>query len=517
MNEQLRQTIEDAARRGLRALDLADNGITELPKEIGNLVKLLELNIRGNHFTMIPPEVGKLAKLTELNLRDNELTALPPEIGNLTALSVLDIANNHLTTLPKEIGNLTQLTELYLGGNGLSTLPTEFDRLTNLMLLGLMCNKLSQFPIQITKIRSLRQLNLGNDTLTSLPREIGNLINLRELYLMDNEITSLPSEIGRLKYLTIIDLANNRVTALPYEMGELVRLEMLDLRGNSLLIPSENLEKTDNPTEIIVQCLFPYLPIRMEPYTGEWDGSLVQRYHYDVLPPNVIVRFILLMHSHILQDTYWRSGVVLEYGKNKALIKANLENREIEIYIKGDPRTQRACLELIRSNLESIHETIRELNVTGTTMLSDKPKVFIGSSSEGHAIARHLQLGLEYVVECTIWSQGVFGLSRGNLENLVEAAPQFDFAVLVLTPDDLVTKREASGNIPRDNVIFELGLFMGVLGRDKTFMVSCREDILELPSDLAGVQRATYGRRGDGNLEAAMGPVCTRLQQAMGI
>jgi len=146
-----------------------------------------------------------------------------------------------------------------------------------------------------------------------------------------------------------------------------------------------------------------------------------------------------------------------------------------------------------------------------------KPRVFIGSSSEGLGIAEHLQLGLERAAECTIWSQGVFGLSRGNLENLVEAASQYDYAVLVLTPDDLITKRGRTENSPRDNVLFEFGFFMGALGREHTFMVHCHDDSLELPSDLAGVARATFGKRTDGNLEAALGPVCTRLRQAMGV
>lgn len=146
-----------------------------------------------------------------------------------------------------------------------------------------------------------------------------------------------------------------------------------------------------------------------------------------------------------------------------------------------------------------------------------KPKVFIGSSSEGLRIAEHIQLGLEHNVEATIWSQGVFGLSKGNLENLVAASTDYDFAILVLTPDDLTTKRGQSENSPRDNVLFELGLFMGALGRQKTFMVHCRDIQLDLPSDLAGVTAATFVNRQDNNLQAAIGPVCTRLKQEIGI
>jgi predicted nucleotide-binding protein len=146
-----------------------------------------------------------------------------------------------------------------------------------------------------------------------------------------------------------------------------------------------------------------------------------------------------------------------------------------------------------------------------------KPRVFIGSSSEGLGIAEHLQLGLSHSTEATIWSQGVFGLSKGNLENLVKAASDFDFAILVLTPDDLTTKRGKTENSPRDNVLFETGLFMGALGREKTFMVYCRDEAIDLPTDLAGVSAATFARRSDDNMTAALGPVCTALKRAMGI
>jgi len=144
-----------------------------------------------------------------------------------------------------------------------------------------------------------------------------------------------------------------------------------------------------------------------------------------------------------------------------------------------------------------------------------RPTMFIGSSVEGLPVAEQIQLGLDHNVECTMWSQGVFGLSSGNLETLVAATRKFDFATLVLTPDDLVHKRGTMGNSPRDNVVFELGLFMGALGRERTFIVHCRDEALDLPSDLAGIVPAKYGKRSDGNLSAALGPVCTLLKHAI--
>lgn len=159
-----------------------------------------------------------------------------------------------------------------------------------------------------------------------------------------------------------------------------------------------------------------------------------------------------------------------------------------------DGATYEACLTLV--------EDMRKKATGASPAPSGRQRVFLGSSTEGRRVAEYLQLGLDTVADCTLWSQGVFGLSRGNLENLVEASTQYDYAILVLTADDLVTQRDLVRNGPRDNVLFEFGLFMGALGRERTFAVYCENDPPLLPSDLAGVSFATFRKRHDGNLEA---------------
>lgn len=145
-------------------------------------------------------------------------------------------------------------------------------------------------------------------------------------------------------------------------------------------------------------------------------------------------------------------------------------------------------------------------------MTRKRPSVFIGSSSEGLKIAKTLQVLLDHSCEVTIWSQGVFGLSKGTLESLVLALDTFDFAILVLTPDDMVTSREITDSVSRDNVLFELGLFMGGLGRNRTFIVYDRSKKLKLPSDLAGVTSATFEPHSSGNLQSALGAASTQIE-----
>lgn len=145
-------------------------------------------------------------------------------------------------------------------------------------------------------------------------------------------------------------------------------------------------------------------------------------------------------------------------------------------------------------------------------MARSRSSVFIGSSAEGLKVAKALQVLLDHSCEVTIWSQGVFGLGQGSLESLVNALDQYDFAILVLTADDLVTSRESSSAAPRDNVLFELGLFIGGLGRARTYIVYDRTEKLKLPSDLAGVAAATFEPHASGNAVAALGAAATQIE-----
>lgn len=139
--------------------------------------------------------------------------------------------------------------------------------------------------------------------------------------------------------------------------------------------------------------------------------------------------------------------------------------------------------------------------------------VFIGSSSEGLDAAKAVQANLDFIAEAHIWSQGLFGLAEGTLESLVGSLDRFDFAILVLTPDDLTLSRGAEQRSPRDNVLFELGLFIGALGRDRVFVVMDRSAQLKLPSDLAGVTPATYEPPVSGTMQSALGAACTSIEQ----
>jgi CRP/FNR family transcriptional regulator, cyclic AMP receptor protein len=97
---------------------------------------------------------------------------------------------------------------------------------------------------------------------------------------------------------------------------------------------------------------------------------------------------------------------------------------------------------------------------------------------------------------------------------LEEAVAHSDFAVAVALFEDVVQSRGEERAAMRDNVLFELGMFMGHLGRRRTFLVHPRIKGLKLPSDLHGITPASY-ELGPEDLPTRLGPACTELKRVI--
>jgi hypothetical protein len=146
-----------------------------------------------------------------------------------------------------------------------------------------------------------------------------------------------------------------------------------------------------------------------------------------------------------------------------------------------------------------------------------KPTLFVGSSSESLDVAYAAQRNLEDVSEVVVWTQGIFELTKSYLESLLEALDDTEFGLFILGADDLIRIRGTEMPTARDNVIFELGLFIGRLGRDRTFILMPKRSAdFHLPSDLLGVSTATFEppSRPD-RIQAALGPACHDIRLAI--
>jgi hypothetical protein len=148
--------------------------------------------------------------------------------------------------------------------------------------------------------------------------------------------------------------------------------------------------------------------------------------------------------------------------------------------------------------------------------MKDKmPRVFIGSSQEGLEIAQALQYQLKHDANVTLWSEGIFELTHSYLESLLKTTDEFDYAILVFRADDEVSSRGTTSPIARGNVIFELGLFLGSLGCDRTFVVYDTHRKPEVISDLEGVTFAPFDSSTGTDILSAVGPACFLIRQQL--
>lgn len=120
------------------------------------------------------------------------------------------------------------------------------------------------------------------------------------------------------------------------------------------------------------------------------------------------------------------------------------------------------------------------------------PRLFIGSSSESIPIVEILADELKDVADVVPWTDPrTFPPTEFFATSLLRAASTFDFGVFLFEPDDLVQSRDKTASVPRDNVVFELGLFVSHLGLKRAFPMVPRGRV-KILSDLAGFQPIVY-------------------------
>jgi len=120
-----------------------------------------------------------------------------------------------------------------------------------------------------------------------------------------------------------------------------------------------------------------------------------------------------------------------------------------------------------------------------------KPRIFLGSSGKQTKLLQAITRGLEEVADVEPWMT-TFNPGRSTLDRLVELTQEVDFAAFVFAQDDWTTTdaTESAEASPRDNVVFEAGLFGGALGIRRTFILHANDS--KLPTDLLGLTSVRY-------------------------
>lgn len=156
-------------------------------------------------------------------------------------------------------------------------------------------------------------------------------------------------------------------------------------------------------------------------------------------------------------------------------------------------------------------------------MAQPKPNVFVGSSSEAEDLAWKFSDALHSKATMTPWSLAPdFAAGSGTLDSLIDACDQYDFGLFILSADDKIESRGHENRSARDNVLFEYGLFVGKLGRGRTFAViqegASEEEKVKVPSDLLGINIPRFEKGNEhetiASVRAAAGriaPVIERL------
>jgi len=135
----------------------------------------------------------------------------------------------------------------------------------------------------------------------------------------------------------------------------------------------------------------------------------------------------------------------------------------------------------------------------------ERPSVFIASSSEALPLAEYIYKTLRRSNAVPhIWSRGVFEAGKTTIEDLVRQTGESDFAIILASLDDITKSRSKISPSPRDNVIFELGLFMGALSRERTLVLVPKGTDLKIPSDLLGMTHISYTNDPNKNIAKSM-------------
>lgn len=235
-------------------VDLSNNQLLQLPRDIGRLVELQVLNISGNKLKELPQSIGSLAKLQELNCSSNRLRELPVSMGQLHNLRNLDISFNLLHLFPDSMGGMINLTELRATNNQLKDLPGGLhgaERLRHLFLAG---NQFSHVPPVLQHLKQLQSVNfrqnfidtmqhrmavvttllLDGNNLKDIPDALCDCQSLSTLSLQFNEIKVVNPAIGRLRSLRVLYLGGNEFSQVPDELCRLANLRHLSLNSTDI-------------------------------------------------------------------------------------------------------------------------------------------------------------------------------------------------------------------------------------------------------------------------------------------
>ena len=228
----------------MTSLSLSKAKLASIPGELFlKLSKLEKLDLSENNLTQIPKEISMLTKLIYLSLARNKLEGLPSEFSLLKNLKTLDLHSNNIRDFVAGTGNM-ELTYLNLSSNAFGNFSINGEFYQNLSVDSKLAKSLMFFIVADNQfnnstwplfncLHNLKVLNISYNNFTDISNL--KLENLSELYASGNKLTSLSSDTV-LKWMSLktLMLNGNQLLTLPAELSKLSQLTVFDVGSNQL-------------------------------------------------------------------------------------------------------------------------------------------------------------------------------------------------------------------------------------------------------------------------------------------
>ncbi|MBA4849780.1 leucine-rich repeat domain-containing protein [Emticicia sp. BO119] len=224
--------VKFARNNQLKDLNLQYTGIPMLPRGLSKNRKLEVLFLGNNRFKGFRKrDFKKMDNLKALNLYNANLSELPLNVTKLPGLEELDLYYNNLKQLPNEICNMPKLKTLAVSNNELWNLPANIAKIKTLETLYAHHNRLNDLPT----LPDLKLLHISYNIFRTIPDMVFELNNLVEIDMSKNQIMEVPIQLRKFEKLQRVFFEGNDFNLIAEKKEELAKL-VTDLEKKDILV-----------------------------------------------------------------------------------------------------------------------------------------------------------------------------------------------------------------------------------------------------------------------------------------
>ena len=455
--------------------------------------QVTKLNLSGLGLKEFPENVFDYPNLTKLVLSNNRIKVIPKEILKLKKLKVLDLANNEISTLHSSVFRLPKLRTLNVYGNKIRKFPTQLFE-SNIRVLIAGKNRIEEFDFW--GLESLENIDLTNNQIRKLivPESFPNLKVLR---IKDNPLDTLevPDDLSKnLKFCDVVIPIKKEKRENQY-LEEPMMKE--DNRENAIGVAPEESE--------LIKVLYQATKV----FVVEWEQC--DEYIYDGLYQGTTYRLWMDVKQYSETHQYFAYGLAVFHEEWKTIVYEEEDPDTTELSKQGEELSK--LFEVARNKKHSrIKESNKNVTIKPEDMDEQSKRVFIvhghNELMKQHVARVVSELGLKPII---LHEQANGG--KTIIEKFLSNAEKSGFAIILLSADDLgISKKdkekavkegkdlnESLSSRARQNVVFEMGCFIGIIGRPRVFLLL--EKGVEKPGDMDGVVYTNYDEGGAWRLD----------------